>query len=246
MSSDLKPSESASSPVDSPTNSSQGKGFNALQVTLFILLAIGMTVGATIWAMHTLFPSKFDPVVLNNKEQKVLDQKLETFEKFKTDVNRRGRPSRSTMETDPETGALIPEAYSEAGASREIRFSERELNALLANNTDLATRLAIDLSDNLASAKLLVHLDEDFPLLGGNTVKLSAGVELAYATGKPIVKLRGVSVWGVPMPNAWMGGIKNVDLIQEFGQEPGFWQAFADGVELIEVREGHLYIQLKE
>ena len=235
-------------PSESPSNQQEirGRGFNALQVTLFVLLAIGITVGLTIWAMNSLFPSKFEPVVLNTKEQQILDKKLETFEQFKSDVNRRGRPSRSTMETDPNTGALIPEAYSEAGASREIRFSEKELNALLANNTDLATRLAIDLSDNLASAKLLVHLDEDFPLLGGNTVKLSAGVELAYATGNPIVKLRGISVWGVPMPNAWMGGIKNVDLVQEFGQEPGFWQAFADGVELIEVREGHLYIQLKE
>jgi plasmid maintenance system antidote protein VapI len=241
MNLDQKPSESRSQQQET-----RNKGFNALQVTLLVLLAIGITVGVTIWAMNSLFPSKFEPVVLNSKEQQALDQKLETFERFKTDVDRRGRPSRATLETDPDTGALIPEAYSEAGASREIRFSEKELNALLANNTDLATRLAIDLSDNLASAKLLVHLDEDLPLLGGNTVKLSAGVELAYATGKPIVKLRGISVWGVPMPNAWMGGIKNVDLIQEFGQEPGFWQAFADGVELIEVRQGHLYIQLKE
>ena len=238
---DQKPSASPSQQQET-----RNRGFNALQVTLLVLLAIGITAGATMWAMTSLFPSKFEPVVLNSKDQQVLEQKLETFEQFKTDVDRRGRPSRSTMETEPNTGALIPEAYSEAGASREIRFSEKELNALLANNTDLATRLAIDLSDDLASAKLLVHLDEDFPLLGGNTVKLSAGVELAYATGKPIVKLRGISVWGVPMPNAWMGGIKNVDLIQEFGQEPGFWQAFADGVELIEVRQGHLYIQLKE
>jgi hypothetical protein len=241
MNLDQKPSESPSQQQET-----RNKGFNALQVTLLVLLAIGITVGVTIWAMNSLFPSKFEPVVLNSKEKQALDQKLETFERFKTDVDRRGRPSRATLETDPDTGALIPEAYSEAGASREIRFSEKELNALLANNTDLATRLAIDLSEDLASAKLLVHLDEDFPLLGGNTVKLSAGVELAYATGKPIVKLRGISVWGVPMPNAWMGGIKNVDLIQEFGQEPGFWQAFADGVELIEVRQGHLYIQLKE
>ena len=241
MNLDQKPSASPSQQQET-----RNRGFNALQVTLLVLLAIGITAGATMWAMNSLFPSKFEPVVLNSKEQQVLERKLETFEQFKTDVDRRGRPSRSTMETEPNTGALIPEAYSEAGASREIRFSEKELNALLANNTDLATRLAIDLSDDLASAKLLVHLDEDFPLLGGNTVKLSAGVELAYATGKPIVKLRGISVWGVPMPNAWMGGIKNVDLIQEFGQEPGFWQAFADGVELIEVRQGHLYIQLKE
>jgi len=35
----------------------------------------------------------------------------------------------------------------------------------LATNTDLAHKLAIDLSKNLASAKLLVPLDPDMPVL---------------------------------------------------------------------------------
>jgi hypothetical protein len=40
--------------------------------------------------------------------------------------------------------------------------------------------------------------------------------------------------------------MKNIDLVQEFGTERGFWQAFADGVEVIEVKEGKLRIKLKE
>ena len=218
--------------------------FNSWQVSTFILLAILLTLTA-VWLFNSvLFPTEFKPVTLNSKEQQVLDRKLQHFERFQSQADRRAARSRPfPANTD---NALTPEPYSEEGASREIRLSEKELNALLAKNTDLATRLAIDLSDRLASAKLLVHLDEDFPLLGGNTIKLSAGAELAYTSGNPVVKLRGVSVWGVPIPNAWLGGIKNVDLIQEFGQEPGFWQAFADGVEVIEVRQGHLLIKLKE
>ncbi len=51
---------------------------------------------------------------------------------------------------------------------------------------------------------------------------------------------------GVPVPNAWLGGIKNVDLISEFGQDEGFWKAFADGVQNIQVVEGDLVIKLKE
>ncbi|UCB56248.1 MAG: arginine N-succinyltransferase [Thiotrichales bacterium] len=209
-----------------------------------MLLAVLLTL-LGVWILNSvLFPSEFKPVTLSSKEQQVLDQKLERFERFQSQADRRA--SRSRPFSSSSQNALTPEPYSEEGASREIRLSEKELNALLAKNTDLASRLAIDLSENLASAKLLVHLDEDFPVLGGNTVKLTAGAELAYATGKPIVKLRGVSVWGVPIPNAWLGGVKNVDLVQEFGQEPGFWQAFADGVEAIEVRQGHLLIRLKE
>lgn len=217
--------------------------FTVWHLSTFILLAVLLTLVGFWIFKSVLFPSEFTPVTLNAKEQQVLEQKLEKFERIQSQADRRAARSKPFSQS-PET-ELTPEPYSEEGASREIRLSEKELNALLAKNTDLATRLAIDLSSNLASAKLLVHLDEDFPLLGGNTVKLTAGAELAFATGKPIVKLKGISVWGVPLPNAWLGGIKNVDLVQEFGQEPGFWQAFAEGVELVEVKQGHLLIKLK-
>ncbi|MFA7593574.1 MAG: hypothetical protein WCY26_07530, partial [Thiohalobacteraceae bacterium] len=61
-----------------------------------------------------------------------------------------------------------------------------------------------------------------------------------------VVVLKGVSLMGVPLPNAWIGGLKNIDLVQEFGAEQGFWKAFADGVEDIRVEDGRLKITLKE
>lgn len=69
---------------------------------------------------------------------------------------------------------------------------------------------------------------------------------LSLSNGKPIAILKGVSVWGVPLPNAWLGNMKNTNLIEEFGQAGGFWQAINDGVESIEVKEGTLRIKLKE
>ena len=159
---------------------------------------------------------------------------------------RRTRALHKDRAPEVQNGRLVPERYSEEGASREIVLTERELNALLAKNTDLATRLAIDLSEDLASAKLLIPLDEDFPIFGGKTLKVTAGLELAYADSRPIVALRGISVWGVPLPNAWLGNIKNVDLVREFGGEKGFWKAFSDGVEEIKVSEERLKIRLKE
>ncbi len=39
---------------------------------------------------------------------------------------------------------------------------------------------------------------------------------------------------GMPIPNAWLGNLKNVDLIAEFGGTGGVWKAFADGVEALE------------
>ena len=142
--------------------------------------------------------------------------------------------------------ALRPEQYSEDSGSREIKFTERELNAMVAKNTDLADKVAIDLAQDMISIKLLIPFDPDFPILGGKTVKVRAGAELAYRDGRPVVRLRGVSLMGVPMPNAWLGGLKNIDLIHEFGNDEGFWKGFADGVESIDVVDGFLNIKLKE
>ncbi|OPZ64218.1 MAG: hypothetical protein BWY83_03244 [bacterium ADurb.Bin478] len=61
-----------------------------------------------------------------------------------------------------------------------------------------------------------------------------------------MVVLRGVSIMGVPIPNAWLGNLKNIDLVQEFGGDRGFWKAFADGVDYIRVADGRLMIKLKE
>ncbi len=201
-----------------------------------ILLTVILSVSITLWLVsHYIFPNNFDPVVLSHNEDKKLNNKLEKISWLS-----------GMASTNSEQGKLEPEKYSEKRAKRDISLSERELNALLAKNTDLANKLAIDLSENLASGKLLVPMDEDFPIVGGKTLKLSAGIELSFANKQPIIKLRGVSVMGVPIPNAWLGGMKNVDLINEFGQDEGFWKAFSEGVENIYVKDGRLVVKLKE
>ena len=225
---------------------SQGRRFGCLHVAILLLVAMIATAGVTFWIVRSyVFPSEFKPVTLNAKEEQALNVKLERLDPLSQPVEGRAQEKRLGRR-DEKSDALQPERYSEAGASREISLSERELNALVAKNTDLARKLAIDLSDNLISAKLLVPVDEDFPVLGGQIIKVRAGLELAYEAGKPIVVLRGVSIMGVPVPNAWLGGIKNIDLVREFSAEEGFWKAFAEGVEDVRVEEGRLQIKLKE
>ena len=202
-----------------------------------MLLTIVLSVGITIWVLtQYVFPKRFEPVSLSVSEQQTLEGKLRVFEGFEQTPNTQ----------NANTEDLQPEKYSEVGADRRIELTERELNGLLANNTDLAQRLAIDLSENLASGKLLIPLDPDFPIMGGKTLKITAGMELAFRQQKPIVVLRGVSIMGVPLPNAWLGNMKNVDLVREFGGSAGFWKSFSDGVENVEVSDGRLVIQLRE
>lgn len=224
------------------------QGMSTGRIVLLVVVVAILASAATVWLMtHYLFPRAFSPVQLSEKEQRVLSEKLERI-----DVSTRALPRRATAggaaPTAPGATAepLQPERYTEAGATREIAFTERELNALLAKNTDLAQKLAVDLSEGMASAKLLIPLDPEFPILGGKTLKVSAGLELSYANQKPVIALTGVSVWGVPIPNAWLGGLKHVDLVGEFGGQEGFWKSFADGIELIRVSDGELIVKLKE
>jgi len=69
---------------------------------------------------------------------------------------------------------------------------------------------------------------------------------MAYQNNKPVIILKGVSIMGIPIPNAWLGGLKNIDLVSEFGVDPGFWKSFSEGVEEIQVADGRSNIKLKE
>ena len=209
-----------------------------LKTTAIIIISMVLSVGITFWVLTKyVFPREFTPVTLNSSEQTLLEEKIQAFRGWTQDEDGNTQ--------DQQSNSLQPEKYTESDDDRQIELNERELNSMLANNTDLAHRLAIDLSEDLASAKLLIPLDADFPVIGGKTVKLSAGLEMSYADQRPIVILKGVSIMGVPIPNAWLGGLKNVDLISEFG-EAGFWKAFSDGVDFVKVEDSRLVIKLKE
>lgn len=220
-------------------------------VLLIVLATMVLTVVGTYWVLKTyIFVSSFEPVELSQKEEKTLQQKLRAIGyDFSFTSSQTGRQANQSDEYKDEIGRdgfLKPEAYSEQGARREVSFTEREINALLAKNTDLAQKLAIDFADDLVSAKLLLPLEEDFPVLGGKTLRLNAGLGMAYRDNKPVIILKGVSIMGVPIPNAWLGGLKNIDLVSEFGVDPGFWKSFSEGVEHIQVKDGQIDIRLKE
>lgn len=223
-----------------------GKRSSGLNTFLVVLVTIIVTAGLTFWILRTyIFPAEFKPVELSAREEQVLEQKLERFDTLQA-RRTRGSAKAAQRADDAAAEVLEPEAYSEAGASRTITLSERELNGMLAKNTDLAKKLAIDLSENLMSAKLLVPVDEDFPFMGGQILKVRAGMELAYRDNRPIVILKGISIMGVPIPNAWLGGMKNIDLVEYYGNESGFWKAFADGVDNIQIEDGNVTLLLKE
>jgi len=143
------------------------KGFSGLQVFGIAVLVMIVAVAGTIFAARAwFFPRPFKPVVLSQQEEKRLERKLEQFERpgykpLPAAKASKSKPQKNDWLSD---GRLKPEAYSEKGASREINLSERELNGLLAKNTDLARKVAIDLSNDLVSARLLLPVDPLYDL----------------------------------------------------------------------------------
>lgn len=231
--------------TDSPIahTSSTKSGIRAGHIFLIVIATILITIAITFWFVRTyIYAKDFTPVELDAGEQQTLNTKLKVLG-YEPDTSKQTLDNQSKAETDSQW--LRPERYQENNDKREVNFSERELNAMIANNRDLARKLSLDLSDQLVSARLLVPLDPDFPILGGKTLRVSAGVEMAFRNARPKVMLKGVTLMGVPIPNAWLGGLKNIDLISEFGDDGGFWSSFSRGVDNIEVHEGLLQVKLK-
>lgn len=234
-----------------PTRPRTRRGLGCLGVSLVIVGTVIVTlVLGTLVARYVLFPERFEPVQLDAAEQQVLDDKLASLGVQADRAAGADRFAPRSEEFDAQ-GRLRPEPYREAAGPREVHFDERELNAIIARDPELARRLAVDLSRDLVSAKLLVPLPPDLPVMGGQTLRLTAGAEVREVAApdggtRLAVIVTGVSLWGVPLPNAWIGGLKGVDLVEQFGNDPGFWQALAEGVESVQVEEGELVLRLAE
>jgi len=142
-------------------------GLSGLQITGIVIAAMLVTMVATLFIIKMwLFPSPFKPTVLGPAEEKRLEAKLARFEQFGA-YPAPAAPGREKSAAPQ--GRLEPESYSEEGASREIKLSEREVNAMIAKNTDLASKLAIDFVNDLVSLRMLIPMDPDLPFFGGKT-----------------------------------------------------------------------------
>lgn len=218
-----------------------------LIVAISCLITMLLTAGAVRWWLLRAV----QPVALSAEENLVVDQKLQRLGYTPT-VNGKAPAQPNERDEEPQGSSaqegkvkLEPTPYTEDPLKREVTLSERELNGLLARDPEFADRVLIDLSPNLASTTIMLTIPEDFPLFSGTKLRINSGLELKLRGERPVVVLRGVSVMGVPLPNAWLGGLKNIDLVETYGNS-GFWQAFANGLEKIDVREGEVYFKLKQ
>jgi hypothetical protein len=205
---------------------------------VLVVLLILLLILAGAWIAYLLQAQRDAPVTLTPQEQRALDHKLATLRDAAVADPRPERVPPPAPEHADER-ALAPEIYAEDPDRRRIRFTERELNAAIARDPALAGRAAVRLSPGQVSASFLIDVPEDLPLLGGRSLRVRTGLQLLTQDDRLEARLLGISIGGVPLPGAWLGGWKGSDLLATSGLG-----GLGAGIEALEVREGELELLL--
>jgi hypothetical protein len=217
-----------------------------------LVLLLVATVAITIWWIQR--PIK--PVVLSPQEKAEVDRKIKRIEaedaapvpgtagnSTANRPNPNGQPpgAGSGREIQPEVPQRI---YLPGG--KVLKLSEREINGLLNANTDLGKSVRLEFDQDAINAYLAVRIPQDFPIGGGRMFRARGRFRISLGNGaKPYAVLEDVTVFGVSLPKAWLGGIKGENLLGEAmtgnGQAPAL-----KGVKSLRVEPGALVLELED
>ncbi len=205
----------------------RGSPWITFLVVLVILVAL---VGGLWWWMTR----PIQPVVLSPQELATVEQKIAAIQSADPAVP-------PIPATPAPTGP--PEPTYERG-KKEIILTEREINGLLNANTDLGQSLSFQLGTDVILARIETDLDPDLPLIGGRKFKARAKFIVSEGGGQPSFVIDDLTVWGISLPNDWLGGLKGRNLFAELlGSENG---GKLPGVESFAIRPSEISVKLKE
>ena len=209
-------SEQPSSPPPVPQRKS------CLVPVLIGIIAVLVVALGVIW--WTNRPIK--PVQLTAEEKVVVQQKVEAIQQVEKPAET--KPAEPTYEK----------------GKKEIVLTERELNGLLNEHTTLGQKLKLELATDAVHARYETDLDPDVPVVGGKKLKAKARFIIKTTEGLPSLVLDDLTLWGVSLPNDWLGQLKGKDILGEIlGGGKGGKIA---GIEEMKVSSGELKIKLKE
>lgn len=203
-----------------------------------LLLIVG-TVALTIWWIQR--PIK--PVVLSPKEKTNVEAKLRR-------IQAEGKPAGAggnarNLEPGPGTPPEVPQRFYVPG-SKELKLTEREINGLLNANTDLGKSLRFEFDENALNAYLAVRIPEDFPIGAGKMFRARGRFRVSLGNGgKPYAILEDVTVFGISLPKAWLGGVKGENLISE-AMTGNSQSPLLKGIKSLRVEPGALVLELQD
>jgi len=185
-------------------------------VLIGIIAVLVVALGVIWWTNRPI-----KPVQLTAEEKVVVQQKVEAIQQ----VEKPAEP-----------------AYEKG--KKEVVLTERELNGLLNEHTTLGQKLKLELATDAVHARYETDLDPDLPVVGGKKLKAKARFIIKTNEGVPSLVLDDLTLWGVSLPNEWLGQLKGKDILGEIlGGGKGGKVA---GIEEMKVSSGELKIKLKE
>jgi hypothetical protein len=198
-----------------------------------VLILIAATVAFTLWWIQR--PIK--PTVLSAQEKAVVETKLQHLGEAGTN-----QPARLAKAAAPQ-GVQDP-VYVPGG--KELRITERELNGLLNENTELGQTVRIELGRDAINAYVVVPIPEDFPVGGGKMFRARGRFRVSYSAAEaPYAILEDVTVFGLSLPKAWLGGLKGENLLANaLGEEQG--ERALRGVKSLKVVPGAIVLEVEE
>ena len=203
-----------------------------------LLLVIIATVAITLWWIQR--PIK--PVVLSAREKSVVDDKLRQVS---------GDKGTSTSSQGSRLAPVAPPATPEdqrryVPGGKVIKLTEREINGLLNSNTDLGNSVRLEFAKDAINAYVAVPIPKDFPIGGGKMFRARGRFRLSLGNGgEPYAVLEDVTVFGISLPKAWLGGLKGENLLgQAAGQKNG--RPVLSGIKSLRVEPAALVLELED
>jgi len=198
----------------------------ALIITSIVFGTATLAVAGTAWwVKHNVYASAFTPVALTASEQSALDQKLAVLK----------QSGAAETPVDPEV------------AKRTLTITDREINAFL-EQQGLGEQIKVNLHNGGGTATFLLPMSSDGVPGSGPTLRISVSLGAKMDEHKKFaLSISDVSVGGVPLPNAWLGNLKGLNMLSDssVSNDPAF-SAFAAGIRDFSIRAGQLSVVLNE
>jgi len=219
-----------------------------------LALIVVAAVAFTIWWIQR--PIK--PVVLSPPEKAAVDQKLQRLEGGNP-AAQAGQANRLAQGTNPRQQGGVPGIAPGTGpeiddrnlriyvpGSKVLKLTEREVNGLLNANTDLGKSVRLEFAQDAINAYLAVRIPDDFPIGGGKMFRARGRFRVSLGNGgQPYAILDDVTVFGLSLPKAWLGGIKGENLLGQAMGDNRQWKGIK-GVKSLRVEPGALVLEVED
>lgn len=192
-------------------------------LTTLLLVVIAVFAILLWWSQRPI-----KPTVLTEAEKTTVEQKLQFI----------GSTPQEISESEPDR-VYVP-------GSNVVKFTEREINGLLNDNTELGQTVRFEFGRDAVNAYVVAPIPDDVPLFGGKMFRARGRFKLSVSSNDaPVAMLEDVTVYGVSMPKAWLGGLKGENLLSEaMGERDG--KPLIQGVKSLRIQPGALVIELEE